>query len=149
MSEYQAPKDEMTFVINEIARINDIAATNKYTEISPDVVDAILEEAGKFCSEVLSPLNLPGDVQGSKLEIGIVRTPDGFREAYKKFTQAGWNGMPFDEKYGGQNLPWLLTTAVGEMVQSANMSFGLCPLLTQGAVELLSKHGNSLSLIHI
>ena len=142
MPEYQAPKEEMTFVINEIAGMTNIMATNKYAEISPDVVDAILEEAGKFCSEVLSPLNQSGDVQGSKLENGIVRTPDGFKKAYKKFSQAGWNGMPFDEKYGGQNLPWLLTTAVGEMIQSANMSFGLCPLLTQGAIELLSKHGN-------
>ena len=142
MSEYRAPIEDINFAINEIAGMNEISSFNKYKESTPDVITAILEEAGKFSAEVLSPINRQGDIQGSIIENGVVRTPDGFKEAYEKFVTNGWNGMPFDSIYGGQNLPWLLTTAVSEMIQSANLSFALCPLLTQGAVELLNAHGS-------
>jgi alkylation response protein AidB-like acyl-CoA dehydrogenase len=87
-------------------------------------------------------LNHPGDRQGCRLENGVVQTPDGFKEAYARFVEGGWNGVPFDPDYGGQGLPWLVATALQEMWQAANMSFGLCPLLNQGATELLSLHGS-------
>jgi len=142
MSAYQAPIEDMRFVINEIADMSRVATLPGYEDASPELVDAILEEAGKMSSEVLAPVNRSGDEQGCNLENGVVRTPDGFKGAYQQFIDNGWNGMPFDPEYGGQGLPWLVTTAVTEMVQASNMSFGLCPLLTQGAVELLSCHGS-------
>ncbi len=142
MNSYQAPIEDMRFVINEIADMAEIATLPGYEDASPDLVDAILEEAGKTASEILAPINRSGDEQGSHFENGVVRTPDGFKDAYRQFIEMGWNGMPFDPEYGGQGLPWLITTAVTEMVQAANMSFGLCPLLTQGAVELLAAHAS-------
>jgi len=142
MSTYQAPLEEMQFVMNEIADMAEIAALPGYEDASPDLIGAILEEAGKTASEILAPINRSGDEQGCVFENGVVRTPSGFKEAYEQFVNMGWNGMPFDPAFGGQGLPWLVTTAVTEMVQSANMSFGLCPLLSQGAVELLSAHAS-------
>ncbi len=142
MTAYQAPVADLIFNIKELAGIQEICDIPKFQEITPDLIEAIVEEAGKFGAENLAPLNKSGDQQGCTLENGVVRTPNGFKEAYGHFIQNGWNGMPFDEAYGGQGLPWLLTAAVGEIVQSANMSFGLCPLLTQGAVELLTAHGS-------
>jgi len=142
MSAYQAPIDDMRFVMNEIANMAGISDLPGYEDVSPDLIDAILEEAGKTASEILAPINRSGDEQGCVIENGVVRTPDGFKDAYRQFIDMGWNGMPFEPDFGGQGLPWLVTTAVTEMVQAANMSFGLCPLLTQGAVELLSVHGS-------
>jgi len=142
MSVYQAPIDDMRFVMNEIADMAAISGLPGYEDASPDLIDAILEEAGKTASEILAPINRSGDEQGCVIDNGVVRTPEGFKEAYRQFIDMGWNGMPFDPEYGGQGLPWLVTTAVTEMVQAANMSFGLCPLLTQGAVELLSAHAS-------
>ncbi len=141
MTSYTAPLDDMRFVINELANLEAVAALDGHQDATPDLVEAILEEAGKFGSEVLAPLNHPGDRQGCVLENGVVRTPDGFREAYARFVEGGWNGVPFDPDYGGQGLPWLVSTAVSEVWNAANMSFALCPLLSQGAVELLSAHG--------
>jgi len=142
MTAYQAPIEDMRFVINEIADMSNVASLPGFEDASPELVDAILEEAGKMSADILAPINKSGDEQGCSLENGVVRSPDGFREAYRQFIDNGWNGMPFDPEHGGQGLPWLVTTAVTEMVQAANMSFGLCPLLTQGAVELLAAHGS-------
>jgi len=142
MSAYQAPIEDMRFVMNEIADMAELSGLPGYEDASPDLIDAILEEAGKTASEILAPINRSGDEQGCVIENGVVRTPEGFKDAYRQFIDMGWNGMPFDPDFGGQGLPWLVTTAVTEMVQAANMSFGLCPLLTQGAVELLSVHGS-------
>ncbi|HEY7689605.1 MAG TPA: acyl-CoA dehydrogenase, partial [Dongiaceae bacterium] len=89
----------------------------------------------------LAPLNRIGDIQGSRLENGVVRTPDGFADAYRQFCDGGWNGLPFDPAYGGQGLPWVLGTAVQEMCDGANMAFGLCPLLTKAAVDALHNFG--------
>lgn len=141
MSDYNAPIADLIFNIQELAGMSEIAGFPGFEDVTPDLIEAIMTEAGKLGSEVLGPLNKSGDQQGCILENGVVRTPDGFKEAYRQFIDSGWNGMPFDPEYGGQGLPWLLTMAVGEIVQSSNMSFGLCPLLTQGAVELLSAHG--------
>ncbi|WP_366554304.1 acyl-CoA dehydrogenase [Aquibaculum sediminis] len=142
MSDYRAPIDEMRFVLQQIAGLSDIAKLPGFEEATPDLVDAILDEAGKLAAEELAPLNQPGDIAGSQIENGVVRTPAGFAEAYRHYVDGGWNALPFDKDHGGQGLPWSLAVAVQEMWNAANMSFALCPLLNQGAVELLQAHGS-------
>ncbi|MGH6931878.1 MAG: acyl-CoA dehydrogenase [Dongiaceae bacterium] len=140
---YAAPIQDIAFVLETIAEFGEIAKLPGYQEASPETVTAVLNEAARFASDVLAPLNQIGDRQGCRLENGVVRTPDGFRAAYQQFVDAGWNSTPFETEYGGQGLPWALATATQEMWNAANMSFGLCPLLTQGAVELLQSHGSA------
>src|SRR3989454_1383683 len=142
MSAYRAPLKDMRFVLNELAGLGDVAKLPEFEEATPDTVDAILEEASKFASEVLDPINFSGDQEGSKLSDGEVRTPCGFRDAYRKFCDGGWNALPFDHEWGGQGLPRLVSTPVQEMWKSSNLSFSLCPLLTQGAVEALLLRGS-------
>lgn len=142
MSIYQAPLKDMRFVLNELAGLAEVAKLPGYEEATPDTVDAILEEASKFASEVLDPINYSGDQEGSKFTDGEVRTPKGFRDAYKKFCEGGWNALPFEAEWGGQGLPKLVSTPVQEMWKSSNMSFSLCPLLTQGAIEALLLRGS-------
>jgi len=138
---YRAPLADMEFTLNELAGLPAIAALPGYEEATPDLVASILSESGKFTEEVLAPLNHTGHKEGSVFENGVVRTPQGFQDAYLRFVEAGWNSLPFDPDYGGQGMPWTLATAIQEMWHASNMSFGLCPLLTQGAVELLQTHG--------
>src|SRR5437588_432151 len=142
MSAYVAPLKDMRFVLNELAGLAEVAKLPGYEEASPDTVDAILEEAGKFAAGVLDPLNATGDREGSTWTDGAVRTPKGFREAYRQFCEGGWNALPFEGEWGGQGLPRLVSTPVQEMWKSANLSFSLCPLLTQGAVEALLLRGS-------
>ena len=142
MVPYAAPIEDMRFVLNRLVGLDRIAALPGYEEVSPDLVDAVLEEAGKLASEVLAPINASGDHEHSVLENGVVRTPKGFKQAYDQYRDGGWNAVPFDPEFGGQGLPWTVAFAVQEMWQASNMSFGLCPLLNQGAVELLQDHGS-------
>jgi 3-(methylsulfanyl)propanoyl-CoA dehydrogenase len=142
MSAYQAPLKDMRFVLNELAGLAEVAKLPGFEEATPDTVDAILEEASKFASEVLDPINYSGDQEGAKFTDGEVRTPKGFRDAYKKFCEGGWNALPFEAEWGGQGLPKLVSTPVQEMWKSSNMSFSLCPLLTQGAIEALLLRGS-------
>ncbi len=142
MSDYRAPLAEMRFVLNELAGLGDVAGLPGCEDATPDLVDVILEEAGKLATDILAPLNRPGDIEGCTFENGVVRTPKGFPEAYAKFIEGGWNGVPFDPEYGGQGLPWLVATAVFEIWHAANMALAICPTLTQAAVELLSVHGS-------
>ncbi len=141
MTAYTAPLADMRFVLQEVAGLPEVAGWPGYEEATPDLVEAVLEEAGKLASEVLAPLNYTGDQQGCQFENGVVRTPPGFKEAYRQYVEGGWNAIAFDPDYGGQGLPWTLATPIQEMWHAANMSFALCPLLTQGAVELLQAHG--------
>ncbi|MFQ5617565.1 MAG: acyl-CoA dehydrogenase [Rhodospirillales bacterium] len=143
MTSYAAPLADMRFVIHELAGLDAVAALPGCADATPDLVDAILEQAAKFGGDVLAPLNQPGDRQGCVFENGVVRTPDGFVDAYARFVDGGWNGVPFDPEYGGQGLPWLVSTAVSEIWQAANMAFSICPMLNQGAVELISNHGSA------
>ena len=142
MTDYRAPLDDMRFVMKQVAGLDYINGLPGYEDAAPDLVDAVLEEAGKLAGEVIAPLNHSGDREGSVFENGVVRTPRGFREAYHAYQEGGWNALPFDPDYGGQGLPWLVANAVQEMWNAANMSFALCPLLNQGAVELLQSHGS-------
>jgi alkylation response protein AidB-like acyl-CoA dehydrogenase len=143
MTDYAAPLAEMRFVLDELADLPGLARLPGYEEASPDLAEAVLEEAGKLAAEVLAPLNQPGDLAGSVYENGVVRTPAGFKEAYAQYVESGWNALPFEPEHGGQGLPWALAIAVQEMWNAANMSFALCPLLNQGAVELLQAHGSA------
>lgn len=143
MSAYQAPLAEMQFVMNELAGLNQIAKLPGFVEATPDTVTAILEEAAKFATNVLDPLNGPGDREGAKrMPDGSVKTPAGFKDAYWKFVKNGWNGLTKSEQYGGQGLPQLVATAVEEMWHASNMAFDLCPLLTQGAIEAIELRGS-------
>src|SRR5437764_11842292 len=142
MSTYRAPLKAMRFVLNELAGLAELAKLPGYQDASPDTVDAILEEAAKFASGVLDPINYSGDQEGSKWTDGAVRTPKGFKDAYKQFCEGGWNALPFEAEWGGQGLPRLVSTPVQEMWKSSNMSFSLCPLLTQGAIEALLLRGS-------
>lgn len=142
MSDYAAPLRDIRFAMTEIAALDQVIALPGMEEMSVDLVDAVLTEAGRFAGEAVAPLNRISDIQGAVLENGVVRTADGFREAYRQFCEGGWNGAPFAPDYGGQGLPWLVSTALTEMWQSACLSFSLAPLLTQGAVDLLAHHGS-------
>jgi len=142
MSTYRAPLKDMRFVLNELAGLADLAKLPGYQDATPDTVDAILEEASKFASGVLDPINYSGDQEGSKWTDGAVKTPKGFKDAYKQFCEGGWNALPFEAEWGGQGLPRLVSTPVQEMWKSSNMSFSLCPLLTQGAIEALLLRGS-------
>ena len=141
MSAYTAPLKDMRFVLNELAGLAAVAALPGFQDATPDTADAILDEASKFASEVLDPLNYSGDQEGSKWKDGVVTTPKGFKEAYKLFCEGGWSALSLDPEWGGQGLPKLLSTPVTEMITSANMSFSLCPMLTQGAIEAMLLSG--------
>jgi len=137
MSDYRAPVREMRFVMDELAGFKELSQLPGYEEATPDVADAVLDEAAKFTGEVLAPLNRIGDKEGSQLTANGVTTPTGWKEAYQQFREAGWNGIASPVEFGGQGLPDTLAIAVKEMVCSANLSFSLGPLLTTGAVEAL------------
>ncbi len=137
MSDYRAPVKEMRFVMDELAGLPEICQLPGFEEATPDVADAIVEEAAKFSGEVLAPLNRVGDKEGCTLVAGGVVTPPGWKEAYRQYCEAGWSGITQPQAFGGQGLPEVLGIAVMEMAQSANMSFSLGPLLTSGAVSAL------------
>jgi len=139
---YRAPVRDIRFSIEEIAAVEGLKATGAFPDFSDDVAVAILEEAGKLTTDVLGPLNWTGDQQGCTLENGVVRTPDGFKEAYDKFVEGGWQGLQFPAEHGGMGLPRALGCALMEMLQSANMAFGLGPMLSFGAIEALIAHGS-------
>ncbi len=137
MSDYRAPVKDMRFVMDEIVGLADIAQLPGYEEATPDMADAILEEAAKFAGGVLAPLNRSGDQQGCKLGADGVTTPDGWKDAYQAFCDSGWNGLAMPAEFGGQGLPETFNIAVKEMLASANMAFSLCPMLTGGAILAL------------
>jgi alkylation response protein AidB-like acyl-CoA dehydrogenase len=140
---YAAPLADMRFVLEEVAGIGEVALLPGYQAAGGDVVEAILGEAARLAETVLAPLNQPADRLGSVLENGVVRTPPGFREAYGRYVEGGWNGLAADPEYGGQGLPFALAAPVAEMMDSACMSFALCPLLNLAAIELLQAYGSA------
>ena len=142
MTTYRAPVRDMQFVINELAGLKNLAALPGYEEVTPELAEAVLEEAARLAGEVLAPLNKPGDEQGASLTKDGVAAADGFAAAYQRFVDNGWNGLGGDPEYGGQGLPGLVAAAAVEMWNSANMSFALCPLLTAGAMEAVKAHAS-------
>ena len=137
---YEAPIRDLIFVIKHLINLQDLTKIPDYQHFSDDLVDAILEEAGKIGSEVLDPCNLSGDNEGSKrLDSGEVKTPQGYKEAYEKLKDGGWFGLEAKEQFGGQQIPVTLSAAVNEIWHSSNMSLALCHLLTQGLIYALQK----------
>ena len=137
---YEAPLKDLNFVIKNLINLDDLSKIKDYNDFSDDLVDAILEEAGKIGSEVLDPCNLSGDHEGSKIqEDGNVITPKGYKEAYQSLRDGGWFGLEAKEKFGGQQIPVTLSAAVNEIWHSSNMSLALCHLLTQGLIYALQK----------
>ena len=139
---YRAPLKDMLFVMKELAGLEAVAALPGYADAGPDTAAAVLEECARFNEEVVAPLNWEGDRNPSSFHDGEVRTTPGFKQAFKQFAEGGWQGLQHPEAFGGQGLPKLIHAACGEMVQSANMSFALCPLLTDGAIEALLTAGS-------
>jgi alkylation response protein AidB-like acyl-CoA dehydrogenase len=138
---YRAPVRDIRFSLEEIAALDSVKATGAFPEFSSDLTGAILDEAARLANDVLAPLNKIGDQQGCSLENGVVRTPDGFKEAYSKFVEGGWQGLQFPSDVGGMGLPKALGCALMEMLQSSNMAFGLGPMLSFGAIEALIEVG--------
>ena len=138
---YVAPLKDMVFVMNELAGLAAISQLPGCEDATPETAEAVLEENAKFCSEVVAPLKWAGDCAPSSWHGGEVKTTPGFKEAFKAFGQAGWQGVQHPVNYGGQGLPKLLATPCIEMLNSANLSFALCPLLTDGAIEALMTAG--------
>src|SRR5258706_10752539 len=141
MAEYVAPIKDMQFVLKHLVGLDQVNTLPGWEDVTEDVVDAVLEEAGKLASEVLSPLNAPGDRAGAKWKDGEVTTPPGFKDAYWQYVNAGWGNIQSPTDYGGQGLPHLLATPVEEMWASANLAFKLCPMLTQGAIAGINQVG--------
>jgi alkylation response protein AidB-like acyl-CoA dehydrogenase len=140
MADYNAPVKDMRFIFEELCDFEGLNSLPAFADVTPDMVDHILNESARFTGEVVAPLNQSGDQQTSTLDDGVVTTPDGFKEAYASFVEGGWNGTPFTPEEGGMGLPWTLTTALQEMWQSANLAWSLCPLLTIGAIEAVIAH---------
>ncbi|HSS66133.1 MAG TPA: acyl-CoA dehydrogenase family protein, partial [Gammaproteobacteria bacterium] len=141
MLTYKAPVEDLRFVLTELLADEDLESLPGYAEFSSDLVEAILEEAGKFCETVLFPLNRSGDEEGCRYENGVVRTPKGFKQAYSEFAQGGWTGLTGDPDFGGQDAPNTVANAVQEMICSSNLSFGMYPGLTMGAYHAIHTHG--------
>ena len=143
MNPYRAPLADMRFVMGELAGLDRVAALPGFQDATEDTVGAILEEAAKFATGVLDPLNRVGDREGARLSAeGTVTTPTGFKEAYRQFCELGWNGLAKNPQFGGQGMPQLVAAAVDEMWNAANMAFELCPMLTAGAVEAIERNGS-------
>ena len=143
MAGYIPPVDDISFLLGEVFDFDaQMAALPGFEEVNTELATSVLEEGGKFCAEILEPLNRPGDEEGCKLENGLVTTPKGIADAYKAFVDAGWGGLSGDPEFGGQGLPRVLQILLDEMLSSANLSFGLFPGLTRGAVEAISHHAS-------
>ena len=140
MPHYIAPTKDMQFVLNDVLDVKNSSIPG-YSDLDSDFLSAILEEAGKITSQVLAPINASGDQQGCQFENGVVRTPDGFKDAFEQVKEGGWTGIDCDPEFGGQGLPYLVGTAVGEMFASANMAFGMYQGLTHGAYSAIHAHG--------
>lgn len=139
---YTAPVKDIAFTMRHVAGLDEALKSGLYGDLSDDLVETILDEAGKFANERIAPLNRLGDKTGAKLEDGHVTMPPGWREVYREWCEAGWNALPGPEAHGGQGLPVLLNSACVEMWNAASMAYGLGPLLTMGAVEALTAHGS-------
>lgn len=141
MPSYTPPTKDMQFVLHDVLNISgsDIPG---YDDLDADFTGAILDEAGKLTSEVLAPLNVVGDKEGCRLENGVVYTPTGFKEAFEHVKEGGWTGLDMPEEFGGQNMPYVMGTAVGEMFSSANMAFTMYQGLTHGAASAILAHGS-------
>lgn len=142
MSEYKVPRRDISFVLNEVLDIaSHYSQLPDCEDATPDIIEAILDEGGKFAERVLSPLNKVGDQQGCQLIDGVVKTPDGFKEAYQQFVEGGWPSLSHRAEWGGQGLPESLGIVISEMMGTANWSWSMYPGLSHGAMNTLEQHG--------
>ncbi len=141
MPSYTPPVKDAQFILHDVLKVTE-ASIPGYDELEADFTNAILEEAGKLTSEVLAPLNIVGDKEGCRLENGVVYTPTGFKDAFKQVKEGGWTGLDMPEEFGGQNMPYVIGTAVGEMFSSSNMAFTMYQGLTHGAASAILAHGS-------
>ncbi len=140
MPVYNAPTKDTQFILHDVLKISDSDVPG-YSELEAEFTGAVLEEAGKVATNVLHPLNVVGDTEGCRLENGIVYTPTGFKDAFEQMKEGGWTGLDMPEEYGGQNMPYVLGTAVGEMFSAANQAFVMYQSLTHGAVSAILARG--------
>ncbi|MDD7969760.1 acyl-CoA dehydrogenase C-terminal domain-containing protein [Roseinatronobacter alkalisoli] len=141
MPSYKAPTKDMSFVLHDLLKIS-ASEIPGYADLDSEFTTAILDEAAKLAEGAMAPLNAIGDQQGCRLENGVVRTPDGYKEAFEQVKAGGWNGLDLPEEYGGQNLPYVLQSAVGELFSGANMAFNMYQGLTHGAISAIIAHGS-------
>ena len=141
MPDYIAPINEMKFTLFDVVDIQDVTNLEMYQDATEDIIDAVLSEGAKYAREILSPINAVGDKEAATLTNEGVKTATGFKEAYQHYAQNGWNSICSNPDFGGQGLPKFLGLAIAEMVDSANMSFSLCPILSAGAIEAIEAHG--------
>ena len=139
---YSAPLKDMLFAMEHLAQIDQVAQLPGFEEAGLETAQAVLEECAKLCEGVVAPLNLPGDVAPSSLQDGVVTTAAGFKQAFRQYAEGGWQGLQHPQDFGGQGLPKTIGAACVEMLNSANLSFALCPLLTDGAIEALLTAGS-------
>lgn len=142
MPTYQAPLDDIRFLLNDVHDIGQLAVLPGFEDATPDVIDAVLTEGAKICEEVLFPLNQVGDAEGCRYENGAVYTPPGFSDAYQQYAAGGWTGVAASPEYGGQGLPEAVRFVMEELLCSANLSFSMYPGLSHGAVSALTSHGS-------
>ncbi len=143
MTDYRAPTTDMRFTMEHVVGLDDLIGLERFAHVDRDLLVGVLDEAGRFTSEVIAPLARVGDTVGSvRNPDGTVTTPPGYQEAYKQFVDAGWPAAGFPEEIGGGGLPWGVAVAVQEMVKSSDLGFSLCPMLTYGAVDMLAQHAS-------
>ncbi len=143
MAGYVPPLRDIRFVLEQLADLDGLSKLKGYGHADPDTVFGVIEESGRFMADVVSPLNRPGDAVGSTLDgDGKVTTPPGFSAAYRQYVDAGWGSVPFPPEFGGGGFPWLVTVVMQEMLASASLGFSTCPVLTQGAIDMLTQHGS-------
>ena len=143
MTDYSPPLRDLVFALDTFGGLEEISRLGPFGHADRGTVQALLEEAGRFMADVVAPTNAPGDREGATWSDGEVTTPAGFVEAYTRYVEAGWGGVSFDPEYGGGGFPWLVGVALQELLTSANMAFSMCPLLTQGAIDMLAHHGDA------
>ncbi|HWM22290.1 MAG TPA: acyl-CoA dehydrogenase family protein, partial [Ilumatobacteraceae bacterium] len=142
-STYRPPQRDIRFVLDEVIRLPELLATDRFGHVDVDTVHGVLDEVGRFMADVVAPTNRDGDRIGSVWNPDFtVTTPESFKLAYKQYVRTGYGAVPFDPEFGGGGFPWVTSIAMQEMLTSANMALSLCPLLTQGAIEALSHHGS-------
>ncbi|NRG19693.1 acyl-CoA dehydrogenase [Rhizobiales bacterium] len=139
---YRAPVGDILFTLKSVAGLSDVLAAPRHAELSEDLVDAIIAEAGRFAAEEIAPLNEIGDRHGTPLKDGEVMTPPGWKETYARWCEGGWNSLTGDPEFGGQGLPTMLHAAAMELWNSGSMAFAIGPTLTIGAIEALQKHAS-------
>ena len=143
MADYVPPLRDIRFVLEQLVNLPGLSKLEAFDHADPGTVFGVIEESGRFMADVLGPLNRVGDTAGSSLDSnGKVTTPPGFKEAYRQYADVGWGAVPFPPEFGGGGFPWLVTVVMQEMMASANLAFSLCPLLTQGAIDMLTQHGS-------